>query len=129
MRLFLTGPCVAAALLLAGLASPALAEGGESLFLPLDKVVVPIIGSDAIEGRISVTLVLLARNGEGLAELRGQRPQLRERIVGAVLEFARLRASAYRPVNAVLLKRDLEKTLQHPALDKVLITEVFAGPA
>jgi hypothetical protein len=105
--------------------------GGESglNLLPMDEVTVPIIDADRTAGALRFKLVLEAGNAETAARLPAELPVLRAATVAAGLEFARLNASAFRPVDAEQLDHDLTAALKaaEPGLSRVLIVEVEAS--
>ncbi|WP_404367666.1 hypothetical protein AB5I39_13245 [Sphingomonas sp. MMS24-J45] len=122
---------VAALCALALAASPAGAAGSEhggSEFLAMEKIVVPIVGSDRIEGALKLKLVLTAKDAASLARMTERLPVLRAVSVAAAIEFSRLYASPQTPVDARRLSADLTKALRaaEPGVDRVLIVEVSA---
>ncbi len=130
---------VAAALVaLAGASNVALASagggdtsGGEPHFVPLDAIEVPIVGSSRVEGTLRVKLVLDAQDAAAADALGERLPQLRSSSLAATLEFSRLYASGFVPVNAELLRSEMTAALkrEHPGVAQVLIVEVAAQPA
>jgi len=107
-------------------------EGGEGTNLvKLDPISVPIIESDRLAGALRITVVLDATDPAAAARLGDRQPEIREAAMAATLEFARLHASGFRPVNAELLDHDLKAALGSvdPGIAQVLITEVSAKNA
>jgi hypothetical protein len=100
-------------------------------FVPLDEITTPIFGDSRIEGALSVTLVIEAKDAQTAAALKTQMPSLRASSLAATIEFARLYASGFLPVNAERLGADLTAGLKrdHPGIVRVLITRVMAVPA
>ncbi len=104
-------------------------NGGEDVnFVVLAPISVPIVESDRVEGKLYVKLVIDAKSAEAAASLEERLPELRAVTVAATLEFARLNASSFRPVDAERLDRELHAALAHadPGVARVLIVEVAA---
>lgn len=100
-------------------------------FVPLDEITTPIVGDSRIEGALSVTLVIEAKDARSAIALKSQMPRLRARSLTATIEFARLYASGFLPVDVQRLGADLNAALKpdHPGIARVLITRVIAVPA
>jgi len=100
-------------------------------FVSLAEITTPIFGDSRIEGAMSVTLVIEAKDAAAAAALKTRMPELRASSLAASLEFSRLYASGFLPVNAVRLSADLNAALKrdHPGVARVLITRVIAVPA
>lgn len=98
-------------------------------FVTMDPIVVPIIGSDHIDGALHVQLVLAATDEAAREQLTARLPELRAASVAGAIEFSRLYASARTPVNAVRLSRDLSAVLraEDAGIARVLIVEVSAA--
>ncbi len=123
----------ASLLALASTGSANAADGGpadrpEPQFVPMPLIVVPIVGADSIEGSLRFKLVLSAKDEAGKEHLTEKLPVLRAATVAGAMEFARLFASAQRPVDVGKLSSDLTKALRtaDPQVDRVLIVEVSA---
>lgn len=123
----------ASLLALASTGSANASDGGpgdrpEPQFVPMPMIVVPIIGSDTIEGSLRFKLVLAAKDEAGKEHLTETLPVLRAVSVAGAMEFARLFASAQRPVDVGRLSTDLTKALKtaDAQVDRVLIVEVSA---
>jgi hypothetical protein len=129
-RLFVAASVLAMAA--AGGAGVALASDGsepaaDGAFVPLDEVVVPIIGSDRVEGTLRLRMVVETGDADAVSD---RMPALRAASLAAAVEHSRLYASALAPVNAEQLGGDMNAALKHadPAVGRVLLTEVGAFP-
>jgi len=100
-------------------------------FVVVAPVTVPIVECDRLAGSMTVKLVLDAGDAEGAHRLTGELPQLREAALLAAMEFARLRASAHRPLDAERLDKDLKTAIAatDPGVKRVLITQITADAA
>ena len=109
-------------------ADGAAADHSAPQFLAMNQIVVPIVGSDRIEGSFKVTLVLAAKDAASLEHLTERLPELRAVSVAGAIEFSRLFASAQTPVDARRLSADLTTALRatDPGIARVLIVEVSA---
>ncbi len=110
-------------------ARPGPQPGG--LFVKLNEITTPIFGESRVEGALSVTLIVQAADQKTADALKAQMPELRAVSLAATLEFARLYASGFLPVNAERLSADLNAALKrnHPGIVRVLIVKVGAVPA
>ena len=128
-----------AGLLLAGAAAAAdnpantvneVLASSDKRFLPLDAITTPIFGESQIEGGITVRVVLETRDPAIASALHGQMPKLRAAAVTTTLEFARLNASGYAPVDVSLLSGALNRGIKaiDPRVARVLIVQVGAQP-
>lgn len=122
-----------AALVVAGGGAQASGGGGGGSgdgphLVELEPIQVPIIESDRVSGTLNLKLALNAADDQVKGELAAAQPELRAAALGAVLEFARLRASPFRAVDAAELDHELSAALGHakPGIAKVLIVEVSA---
>jgi len=122
-----------AAIAAAGLvASAARAEGESSAaqvhFVDMDEISVPIVDGARVDGTLHVKLVIDAADAESANRLNENQPALRQAALSASLEFARLQASAFAPVDVSALDAALSAAIS--AIDKagsrVLIVEVSA---
>lgn len=107
-------------------------EGAEeTTFVALDPMTVPIVESDRIAGTLRVTVVIEAVDAAAAERLTGRLPEIRQVTMATALEFARLHASGFRPVNAELLHQELKAAFASSSEDvaQVLITEVSARSA
>lgn len=97
-------------------------------FLTMPPIVVPIIGSDRIDGSLRLKLVLAASDTASLARLTERLPELRAVSVAGAIEFSRLYASPQTAVDARRLSADLTTALRaaDPGIARVLIVEVSA---
>lgn len=109
-------------------ADAAASEQGAVELLPMEKIVVPIVGSDRIDGTLKLKLVLAAKDAASLARLTARLPELRAVSVAGAIEFSRLFASPQTPVDVRRLSADLTKALRaaDPGIERVLIVEVSA---
>lgn len=100
-------------------------------FVVLSEITTPIVGESRIEGALSVTLVVEAADAGAADALRARMPELRTTSLTATLEFSRLYASGYMPVNAERLSADLNAALKraYPGIARVLIVKLGAVPA
>jgi hypothetical protein len=100
-------------------------------FVPIAEITTPIFGDSRVEGALSVTLVIEAKDAQAAVALKAQMPSLRASSLAATIEFARLYASGFLPVDAERLSADLNAGLKrdHPGIVRVLITRVIAVPA
>jgi hypothetical protein len=118
----------------AGGAGMALASDGQTPtpthFVPLEDVVVPIVGSTRVEGTLRVRMVVEAADEGAAASVSDRMPELRATSLAAAVEHSRLYASALAPVNAERLRGDMTAALKraNPAVAGVLLTEVSAFP-
>ncbi|MEN3953242.1 hypothetical protein [Iodidimonas sp. SYSU 1G8] len=128
---------VIAMFLLAALALPAgTAAASEtadtaSAFLTLEEIRTPIIDSSSIDGVIRVKLAIEPADSAAAALLTLHLPLLRAAALAAVIEYAHLEASGFKPVNSERLRAGLTRALQRvtPGVGKVLILEVGAFPS
>lgn len=116
---------------LASAAHPAPPSGVGGTFLPLEEITTPIFGDSRVEGALSVTLVIEAKDNDAANLLKSKMPALRATSLAATIEFSRLYASGFLPVNAERLSAELNAALkrEHPGIARVLITRVLAVPA
>ena len=115
----------------AGMATASDGEApAEAAFVPLDEVVVPIVGSNRVEGTLRVRMVVEAKDEGEAAKVSNRLPELRSATLAAAVEYSRLYASALAPVDAERLRGDMTTALKHanPAVGRVLVTEVSAFP-
>ena len=124
---------VASALLLAGPPGAALASGGgggtgEVHLVPMDEIRVPIIDGNRADGALRLKLVLEAADGAAAEKATASLPVLRSTAVASALEFARLYASPFMPVDASRLSEEMTTALrtQDSGISRVLLVEVAA---
>lgn len=100
-------------------------------FVALSEITTPIFGESRIEGALSLTLVLEATDVGAAQVLKARMPELRATALTAALEFSRLYASGYTPVDAGRLSADLNTAMKraHPGIARVLIVRLDAVPA
>jgi hypothetical protein len=124
---------VATALSLA-IAAPSQAQTQTALaatFCNMKEISVPIVDAGRVDGVLRVTLVLEARDAIGVAELDRRMPELRAAALAEAIEFARLYASPFTPVDARKLAASLTPALRRvsPSIKRVLIVKVAAQMA
>jgi hypothetical protein len=97
-------------------------------YVALDPFVVPIVDSDRLTGNLRLKLVLDAGDAATAEKMKLRLPILRQAAMGGAIDFARLHASPFLPVNAELLEGNLTAAMSGPDLGhaRVLITEVSA---
>lgn len=97
-------------------------------FLPLDPIDAPIVDGGQVDGVLHVTIVVQAKTPEDAAALAKRMPELRAAALPAAIEFARLRASRFAPVDVTRLAAALGPAVKRidKAIDKVLIVKVSA---
>ncbi|MFZ5746644.1 MAG: hypothetical protein ACOY45_03175 [Pseudomonadota bacterium] len=130
MRRKLMGVLSAAALIASHATAFASSGGGSGgvNFVEMSKLSVPIVDADRIDGVLNVTIVLDAADAEAASRIDAEMPRLRSALTGAALDFARLSASGFRPVDAEQLAHDLTVAAHaaEPGVARVLIIEVSA---
>lgn len=116
--------------LIAGIAEPVGARSDTAheppQILAMKPIIVPIVSSDRLDGALRIKFVLTAPDEAALARLTQKLPVLRAISVGEALEFSRLHASPYMPVDAARLRHGLTTALHDSDVGSVLITEVSA---
>ena len=101
---------------------------GLIVMAPLD---VPIVDGGRLLGRMSVKLVLNC-NPADVETVAAVEPQMRNALLIAANEFARLNASLYLAIDVAALSDDLTAAVRRagaPTLKRVLIVEVGAQRA
>lgn len=116
---------------MAGAAGSEAAFTEEPYFVALKEVTTPIFGASRIEGAMNVTLVVEALDTPAAAQVNTKMPELRAATLATVIEFSRLYASGFTPVNAEQLSADLNAALKRvdPSVSRVLIVKLSAVPA
>lgn len=96
--------------------------------VPMEEISVPIVDAGRIDGVLRVSIVLEARDAAGAASLAQRMPELRAAGLGAAIEFARLHASPFTPVNVRKLSDALTPALRgvDPGIARILIVKVSA---
>ncbi|MGN6374402.1 MAG: hypothetical protein ACTHMG_02490 [Sphingomonas sp.] len=123
-------PLALPGLSLATAAAPANgAEAASSIAPPLVAAApldVPIVDAGAVIGRLTFTASFELADPAAAAMATAQAPQLRAATLAAALDFARLHASPYLPVDAQLLSDGLTRAARavNPGVRRVLIIEV-----
>ena len=99
-------------------------------FVEMEPVSAPIIGSGRMDGVLQIGLVLEAGTAADAERLRDRMPALRDASFLSALEFSRLHASGYMPVDAVELGQRLTEAVKEaePAVRQVLIVQLSAFP-
>jgi len=97
-------------------------------FVAMQEISVPIIDASRIDGVLRVSIVLEARDAAGAASLAQRMPELRAAGLGAAIEFARLHASPFTPVDVRKLSDTLAPALRNvePGIARILIVKVSA---
>lgn len=97
-------------------------------FVPLEDITAPIIDAGRIDGQLDLSLVIEAGSPEDAANLGERRPELRAAMLASSLEFARLHASPFTPVDAGRLSEALVPAARKvdPRVARVLIVKVGA---
>lgn len=100
----------------------------DASFLPLEEIDVPIVDGGRVDGVLHLTVVVQAKTGDDAAALGKRMPELRAAVLPAAIEFARLRASRFAPVDVARLSAMIAPPLKRvdAAIDKVLIVKVSA---
>ena len=103
----------------------------DATFVAMPELVVPIVDGDRANGRLKIKIVLTAANVAAAARLKIAIPSLRESALASASEFARLRASPYKPVDVARLAQAMTRVLRDRNADvaSVLLVEVSARPA
>ncbi|OAN54813.1 hypothetical protein [Sphingobium sp. TCM1] len=110
-------------------ASPGHAQEAQAdTFVTMEEISVPIIDASRVEGVLRVSIILQARDAEGAAGLARRMPELRAAGLGAAIEFARLHASPFTPVDVRKLSAQLTPALisVDAGIARVLIVKVSA---
>ena len=110
------------------LAWAAPAEMADPHLVPMDEISVPIVDGGRVDGAFTVKMVLGTADPAAAERITAALPRLRSVSLGAALEFSRLYASPFRPVDAEHLSRDLTEALHgaDAGISRVLIVEVAA---
>ncbi|KPH62811.1 MULTISPECIES: flagellar basal body-associated FliL family protein [Novosphingobium] len=97
-------------------------------FLAMDDIDAPIIDSGRIDGVLHVSIVVKTKSAESAAELAKRMPELRAASLAAAIEFARLHASPFTPVNVARLSAMMSPPIKRldAGIEKVLIVKVSA---
>ena len=97
-------------------------------FVAMGEISVPIVDAGRIDGVLRVSIVLEARDAAGASRLARKMPELRAAGLGAAIEFARLHASPFTPVNVHKLAGTLEPALRgvDGTIARILIVKVSA---
>lgn len=97
-------------------------------FVAMDEMVTPIFGEGDIEGAITVRIVIETANPTVGNALRDIQPRLRAVALTTTIEFARLNASGYMPVDVAILRQSLNRALKatDPRVLQVLIVRAGA---
>jgi hypothetical protein len=101
----------------------------DTSFLALEPIDAPIVDGGRVDGVLHVTLVVQAKSEEAAAALAKRMPELRAAALPAAIEFARLRASRFAPVDVTRLAATIASPVKavDPAIAKVLIVRVSAS--
>jgi len=120
-----------AAMSIAGAAPGHAQEAKLATFVAMEEIAVPIVDAGRIDGVLRVSIVLEARDIAGAASLARKMPELRAAGLAAAIEFARLHASPFTPVDVRRLSGTLEPALRgvDGTIARVLIVKVSARAA
>ncbi|WP_010219790.1 hypothetical protein [Sphingomonas sp. PAMC 26621] len=112
----------------ASAANSTLSPQGTPQLVAMAPIIVPIVGSDRLDGALHLKLVLAAADATALARLTKRAPALRAVSVAGAIEFSRLYASTRTPVDAVRLRAALTTALraEDAGIAEILIVEVSA---
>jgi hypothetical protein len=122
---------ISALVALAGSDMALAAKAPEPHLVSLTEIIAPIVGRSRVEGTLSVSLVLEASAPEIADMLKARMPEVRATALTVTLEFARLYASGFTPVDARRLSADLNAALKklQPGIARVLIVRLGAVTA
>lgn len=97
-------------------------------FVVMEPIDAPIIDSGRIDGVLHLSLAVKTKSAENAAELTKRMPELRAASLAAAIEFARLHASPYAPVNVARLSAMMAAPIKRldRGIEKVLIVKVSA---
>lgn len=97
-------------------------------FVVMDPIDAPIVDSGRIDGVLHLSLAVKMKSAENAAELSKRMPELRAASLAAAIEFARLHASPYAPVNVARLSAMMAPPIKRldKGVEKVLIVKVSA---
>ena len=97
-------------------------------FVAMQEISVPIVDARRMGGVLRGSVVLEARDAASAASLAQRMPELRAAGLGAAIEFARLHASPFAPVNVRKLSDTLAPALHsvEPGIARILIVKVSA---
>ncbi|HUD95462.1 hypothetical protein [Sphingobium sp.] len=100
-------------------------------FVTMDEISVPIVDASRVEGVLRVSIVLQMRDADGATRLAQRMPELRAAGLSAAVEFARLHASPFTPVDARKLAAAMTPALSRvdAGIAKVLIVRLSAFTA
>lgn len=110
-------------------AAPGHAQTPEAAsFVIMEEISVPIVDAGRLDGVLRVSIVLQAHDVGGGANLARKMPELRAAGLSATIEFARLHASPFTPVDVNKLSAALTPALLgiDAGIAKVLIVKVSA---
>jgi hypothetical protein len=110
-------------------AAPGHAQQSQSTpFVTMEEISVPIVDASRLDGVLRVSIVLQARDVQEAANLARRMPELRAAGLSAVIEFARLHATPFTPVDVRKLSAALTPALVgvDRGITRVLIVKVSA---
>jgi hypothetical protein len=98
-------------------------------FLVMEPIDAPIVDSGRIDGVLHLSLAVKMKSAENATELAKRMPELRAASLAAAIEFARLHASPYAPVNVARLSAMMAPPIKQldNQVEKVLIMQVSAN--
>ncbi|WP_313433910.1 hypothetical protein [Novosphingobium sp.] len=97
-------------------------------FVVMEPIDAPIVDSGRIDGVLHLSITVKTKSAENAAELAKRMPELRAASLAAAIEFARLHASPYTPVNVARLSAMMAPPIKRldKGIEKVLIVKVSA---
>ncbi|TDW65275.1 hypothetical protein EDF57_103458 [Novosphingobium sp. PhB55] len=127
---------LAASLAATAVTTPALAEAKkpdplpppDPSFVVMEPIDAPIVDSGRLDGVLHVSITVKTKSAANAAELAKRMPELRAASLAAAIEFARLHASPYTPVNVARLSAMMAPPIKRldKGIEKVLIVKVSA---
>ncbi|WP_052018335.1 hypothetical protein [Novosphingobium lindaniclasticum] len=97
-------------------------------FLVMEPIDAPIVDSGRIDGVLHLSIAVKTKSADDAAGLAKRMPELRAASLAAAIEFARLHASPYTPVNVARLSAMIAPPIKRldKGIEKVLIVKVSA---
>jgi hypothetical protein len=108
-----------------------LADAAPDAMVEMAEIRVPIIDAGRLDGILRIKIVLQAQNKTAAARLPARMPELNAAGLSAAIEFARLYASPFSPVDVEKLVEALTPSLQRaaPGIAKIYIVHISAMSA
>ncbi|AXB75353.1 hypothetical protein [Novosphingobium sp. P6W] len=103
----------------------------DASFVTMQSIDAPIVDAGRVDGVLHVTITVQAKSEDEAAALTKRMPELRAAALPATIEFARLRASRFAPVDVERLAATITLPVKRvdATVDKVLIVKVSATEA